>query len=116
MLIGHSDHHSTSRLTILVTASRTSLLSTYRERFPPELTRLLSPLLRARRASKGGYRATPYLLLVSDRPCYPPTFTSHSFVYTDPVGFSSLFISVMASTAIDPADTGLSNTPDLAKI
>lgn len=46
----------------------------------------------------------------------PPIFTSHNFVYTDPVGFSSLFINVMNFTAINPTATGLSNRPDLAKI
>lgn len=45
-----------------------------------------------------------------------PILTSHNFVYTDPVGFSSLFINVRNFTAINPTVTGLSNKPDLAKI
>lgn len=52
----------------------------------------------------------------ASRAQFSPTLASHNFVYTDPVGFSSLFINVRNFTAINPIPTGLSNRPDLAKI
>src|SRR5512147_1031579 len=44
-----------------------------------------------------------------------PNFTSHNFVYIDPVGLSSLLINTIESTASEPNDRGRSITPLLAR-
>jgi len=41
---------------------------------------------------------------------FPPSRTSYSFVYTEPVGFNSLFIGTTDSTASEPNESGRSST------
>jgi hypothetical protein len=52
--------------------------------------------------------------LVGDKTCYFPTFTSRSFVYTDPADFNSLFISTTDSIASELNDSGQSSAPVLS--